>query len=169
MMAAARRRLGCQRDERRPSIHSSPCGANDAHIGLVASRGRAADPQPAGRRGPAEEIRDHLDRRRQQLIADGMEPAAAAIEARRGFGNVTRVREDLRDGWGFPRLESLMQDVRYGMRICAAPGFTAVAVLSLSVGLGAAAVVFNVADAVLFRPLIGAIPGRCAASGPNWE
>ena len=101
-----------------------------------------------------EEIRDHLERRRQQLIADGMDPADAAIEARRGFGNVTRVREELRDGWGFPRLESLMQDVRYGARILRrAPGFTMVAVLSLSLGIGAAAAVFNLADAVLFRPL----------------
>ena len=107
-----------------------------------------------------EEIRDHLERRRQQLIADGMAPAAAAIEARRGFGNVTRVREDLRDGWGFPRLESLMQDVRYGARMLRrAPGFTAVAVLSLSLGIGAAAAVFNVADAVLFRPLSVRDPG----------
>ena len=110
-----------------------------------------------------EEIRDHLERRRQQLIADGMEPAAAAIEARRGFGNVTRVREDLRDGWGFPRLESLMQDVRYGARMLRrAPGFTAVAVLSLSLGIGAAAAVFNVADAVLFRPLSVRDPGTPA-------
>jgi predicted permease len=102
----------------------------------------------------AEEIRDHLEQRRQQLIADGMDPAAAAIEARRGFGNVTRVREELRDGWGFPRLESVWQDVRYGARILRrAPGFTAVAVLSLSLGIGAAAAVFNLADAVLFRPL----------------
>jgi predicted permease len=107
-----------------------------------------------------EEIRDHLERRRQQLIADGMDPAAAAIEARRGFGNVTRVREELREGWGLPRLESLMQDVRYGVRMLRrAPGFTAVAVLSLSLGIGAAASVFNVADAVLFRPLSVRDPG----------
>ena len=67
---------------------------------------------------------------------------------------MTRVREELRDGWGFPRLESLMQDVRYGARILRrAPGFTMVAVLSLSLGIGAAAAVFNLADAVLFRPL----------------
>src|SRR5688500_8242823 len=101
-----------------------------------------------------EEIRDHLERRRQQLIAAGMEPDDAEREARRAFGNVTRVREELRDGWGFPRLESVMQDVHYGARILRrAPGFTAVAVLSLSLGIGAAAAVFNLADAVLFRPL----------------
>jgi predicted permease len=102
----------------------------------------------------AEEIRDHLERRRQQLIADGVDPADAATEARRAFGSVIRVREELRDGWGFPRLESLLQDARYGARILRrTPGFTAVAVLSLSLGIGAAAAVFNLADAVLFRPL----------------
>ncbi len=107
-----------------------------------------------------EEVRDHLERRRQQLIADGMDPADATTEAQRAFGNVSRVREQLRDGWGFPRLESLMQDVRYGARMLRrAPGFTAVAVLSLSLGIGAAAAVFNVADAVLFRPLAVRDPG----------
>ena len=107
-----------------------------------------------------EEIRDHIARRQQQLIDDGMEPGEAAREARRRFGNVTRIREDLHDGWGFPRLESVLQDVRYGARLLRrAPGFTAVAVASLALGLGAAATVFTLADAVLFRPLPVGDPG----------
>jgi predicted permease len=111
-----------------------------------------------------EEIRDHLERRREQLIAEGVDPAEAAATARRGFGNVASVRDRMHDGWGFPRLDSLLQDVRYGARILGrAPAFTAVAVLSLSLGVGAAAAVFNVADAVLFRPLSVRDPGTLRA------
>jgi putative ABC transport system permease protein len=108
----------------------------------------------------AEEISTHIELRRRTLIEQGWPATEADVEARRAFGNVTNVREQLHDGWGFPRLDSLLQDVRYGARLWRrAPGFTAVAILSLSVGLGAAAVVFNVADAVLFRPLSVRDPG----------
>src|SRR5690348_409734 len=92
-----------------------------------------------------EEIREHLAHRREQLIADGLSVEEADAAARRAFGNFTRVHERMHDGWGFPRLDSLLQDVRYAARLLRrTPAFTAVAVLSLSVGLGAAAVVFNV-------------------------
>ena len=107
-----------------------------------------------------EEIRDHLEHRRQQLIADGVDPAEAAVEARRAFGSLVRVREQMHDGWGFPSLDSLLQDARYAVRLLVrSPAFTAVAVLSLSLGLGAAAAVFSVADAVLFRQLAVEDPG----------
>ena len=110
------------------------------------------------------EIQDHLERRRQQLVSEGMSPAAAEAAARRAFGNVASVREQMHDGWGFPSLDSLLQDARYGARILLrAPGFTAVAVLSLSLGIGAAAAVFNLADAVLFRPLSVRDPGSLRA------
>jgi predicted permease len=89
-----------------------------------------------------------------------MSATDADAAARRAFGNVASVRDLMHDGWGFPSLDSLLQDARYGARILrSAPGFTAVAVLSLSLGIGAAAAVFNVADAVLFRPLSVRDPG----------
>ena len=106
------------------------------------------------------EIDHHLEHRRQQLMAEGLSPAEAGAQARRGFGNVASVRDRMHDGWGFPSLDSLLQDARYGARILRkAPGFTAVAVLSLALGIGAAAAVFNVADAVMFRPLSVRDPG----------
>ena len=106
------------------------------------------------------EIQDHLERRRQQLVSEGMSPAEAEAAARRAFGNVVNVREQMHDGWGFPRLDSLVQDARYAVRLLVrSPAFTAIAVLSLSLGLGAAAAVFSVADAVLFRPLAVEDPG----------
>ena len=102
----------------------------------------------------AEELEGHVDLRRRQLIEDGMEPDAARREAARMFGNVTALREVSREAWMFPRFESLLQDVRFGLRLLAhTPLFTSVAVLSLAVGIAAAVAIFNIADAVLFRPL----------------
>src|SRR5688572_14658229 len=83
-----------------------------------------------------------------------MDPGEATREARRLFGNALTVRERTREAWSFPRLESLLQDVRFGLRLLLqTPLYTAVAVLSLAIGIGAAVAVFNIADAVLFRPL----------------
>lgn len=101
-----------------------------------------------------EEVELHIGMRRDQLIDDGMDPDDAESAARRSFGNATRFREETRDMWSFPSLDSLLHDLRYGARLLRrAPGFTAVAVLSLGTGIGATAAVFNVADAVLFRQL----------------
>jgi predicted permease len=108
-----------------------------------------------------EEIRTHIELRRQQLIADGMDPSEAEAAAQRAFGNVVRIREDTRAMWGFPSLDSMLQDVRYGARMLRrSPMFTAVAVLSLAVGMGAAAAVFSLADAVLIRKLPVKDPDR---------
>ncbi len=102
----------------------------------------------------AEEIALHVELRRQALIADGMDPRDADHEARRRFGNVTAIREETRDMWGFPTLDSLAQDARYGMRMMRrSPTFTVIAVLSLAIGIGATAAVFSLADTVLFRKL----------------
>jgi predicted permease len=101
-----------------------------------------------------EELEDHVDLRRRQLIEDGMDADTARREAVRMFGNVTALRETSRDAWTFPPFESLLQDVRFGIRLLAhTPLFTAVGVLSLAVGIGSAVAIFNIADAVLFRPL----------------
>lgn len=102
----------------------------------------------------AEEIRQHLELRRQQLVEAGMEPEQAACEAHRMFGNATAIREQTRDLRSLRWLDTLAQDLRYGARLLwRSPAFTIVAVMSLAVGIGSAAAVFNVADAVLFRPL----------------
>lgn len=107
----------------------------------------------------SDEIELHVDLRRQALIDEGMDPRSADHEARRMFGNVLGIREETRDMWGFPLMDALMQDIRYGTRMLwRAPLFTAVAVLSLAIGVGASVAVFSVGDAVLFKSLAAREP-----------
>ena len=79
-----------------------------------------------------DEVELHIELRRQALVDEGMDPRDAEYEARRMFGNVAAIREETRDMWGFPSVETLAQDVRYGLRLLRrSPMFTAVSVLSL--------------------------------------
>jgi predicted permease len=101
-----------------------------------------------------EEIEDHIRERTRQLVGGGVDPREAAFEARRMFGNATAIREQAREVWAFRWLDAAAQDVKYGARLMRrSPGFTAVTVLALAIGIGATAAVFNVADAVLFRSI----------------
>lgn len=102
----------------------------------------------------AEEIRLHLELRTQALVNEGVSPVDAAREAHRAFGNTAAIREQARDLWGLGWADAWLQDVRYAARqLWRTPVFSSVAVLSLAIGIGAAAAVFTVADAVLFREL----------------
>jgi predicted permease len=104
--------------------------------------------------GLRDEIEQHLRLRQQQLVDDGMDQEEARFAARRQFGNATLIREQARETSGFRALDSIVQDARFGARLLIrTPLFTAVAVLSLAVGIGAAVAVFTVTDAVLLRPL----------------
>jgi predicted permease len=100
------------------------------------------------------DIREHIERETLENIERGMSPEEARYAALRKFGNVTRIKEDTRDVWTFVWLELLLRDVRFSFRLMRkTPGFTAVAVLTLALAIGANAVVFSVLNAMILRPM----------------
>ncbi|HEX5474176.1 MAG TPA: ABC transporter permease [Vicinamibacterales bacterium] len=102
----------------------------------------------------AEEIRTHLDMRIADLMAEGLSPAEARLRALRAFGNRAALQEDMRAADTFQTVASVLRDVRYGLRqFRRNPLFTAVAMLTLLLGIGATSLVFSIVDTVLVRPL----------------
>lgn len=109
----------------------------------------------------AEEMRQHLEQRTREKIADGLDPAAAGYAAQREFGGVTQVQEQCRDAHRFHRLEQSVQDVRYALRqLRRNPGFATTAVVTLALGIGLNTAIFSVAYGVLWRPLPYVHPDR---------
>src|SRR5437763_6220917 len=96
----------------------------------------------------------HLAEKAAQLHADGMTPECAMAEARRRFGNVGQKQEESREIWMTRFLSELGQDVRYGCRTMTAnKAFTALAVLSLALGIGANTAIYSFMESILLRSL----------------
>src|ERR1051326_3999608 len=101
-----------------------------------------------------EELQPHIDMEASRLQQEGASGAEAAAQARRALGNRTRIAELTRESWGARWLTGLRQDVEYAFGSAPrAPAFSAAVVLSLALGIGAATVVFSVADTIYLRPL----------------
>ena len=101
-----------------------------------------------------DEMRLHLELERERLLDAGLTPAAAARAARRRLGNTTLIREDTRAVWGWRWLDGLGRDVRLVARgLRRSPGFTAIVVAVLGLGIGATSTIFSVVNAALLQPL----------------
>ncbi len=114
----------------------------------------------------SDEIQTHLRMAMHDAVDRGETLPNAAASVRREFGNVSLVKEVTREMWGWTSLERLGQDLRYAGRLLRkSPGFTAVAILSMALGIGANTAIFSLIDAALLRSLPVRSPNELVAIG----
>src|SRR6266849_244986 len=128
-----------------------------------------------------EELRSHLEMAVERNLGKGMSAEDARREALRSFGGVEQTKENYRDQRGLPMIETTLQDLRFGLRMLRrSPGFSLLAILCLTLGIGANAAVFSWVEGILFRPyplvshqeqllaLTGTARGESGPTGISW-
>src|SRR5882672_11166831 len=128
-----------------------------------------------------EELRSHLEMAAEVNLRKGMSAEEARREALRGFGGIEQTKELYRDQRGLPMIETTLQDLRFGFRMLRrSPGFSILAILCLTLGIGANAAVFSWVEGILFRPypavthqerllaLGGTAPGEARGTLISW-
>jgi len=100
------------------------------------------------------ELRDHLDLEAEDRLAAGSSSDAARDAARRTFGSTALIKEDVREAWGRTWIDRFAQDLRFGLRLLIkAPAFSAIAIVTVALGVGASTTIFGQIDAVFWKPL----------------
>src|SRR5580658_8365472 len=128
-----------------------------------------------------EELRQHLEQQIKENVAKGMSPEEARYAALRTLGGITQIEQQCRDARGGNVIEDFFQDLRYGFRqLVRSPGFSALAILCLTLGIGANAAVYSWVEGILFRPypavrhqerllaLAGTARGERGATALSW-
>jgi predicted permease len=128
-----------------------------------------------------DELRDHLEQQVKENLAAGMSPEEARYAALRAMGGMTQIEQQCRDARGGGVMEDLVQDLRYGFRqLFRSRGFSILAILCLTLGIGANAAVFSWIEGILFRPypavahqerllaIGGTARGETGATGISW-
>src|SRR5260370_24657320 len=128
-----------------------------------------------------EELRSHLEMAVEMNMGKGMSAEDARREALRNFGGVEQTKENYRHQRGLPMIETTVQDLRFGLRMLRrSPGFSVLAILCLTLGIGAHAAVLSWVEGILFRPypavahqeqllaITGTARGESGPTGTSW-
>jgi putative ABC transport system permease protein len=118
----------------------------------------------------AAELESHIAMHVEEKVRAGMSPREARRDALMKLGGIEKTKEMCRERWGLPWLETFWQDLRFGARMMRKnPGFTAVVVLTLALGIGANTTIFSIVHAVLLRPLAMKDPSRVVYVQEQWK